>query len=278
MRFVFFPLYLSKGLRLPRKSDAKSYKVLRLSRKIILANLKIWCSKMQPLSGNERPDLLTSLINMSFVLRLPRKMHLCRSSSNAPRPPSFFQLLQNPHTTCRIHCACHAEPHPKLKKCPRTASFNTFDFEMRFFRHNGVHFFGIWTSKSVPKLKRSAHFDLETCFALQRRAPFEHRRFQKCSQCAFCAFWLGNLLRATTTCTFWTSQFPKALRTSGVFNVFPWKCASRHRALHFFDAWTSKSAPTMRRFQHFDFQMCFAPQRRAIVHLSSPQMAPHPPL
>jgi hypothetical protein len=37
--FAMFPLHLSKLLRLPGKSDAKSYE--RLSRKIILANLKI---------------------------------------------------------------------------------------------------------------------------------------------------------------------------------------------------------------------------------------------
>jgi len=41
MRFAFFPLHLSKVLRLPRKSDARSYKALYLSRKIISANLKI---------------------------------------------------------------------------------------------------------------------------------------------------------------------------------------------------------------------------------------------
>ena len=41
--------------------------------------------------------LLTSLMNMSLVLRLPRKMHLCRSSSNVPRLPSFWDMLQNPH-------------------------------------------------------------------------------------------------------------------------------------------------------------------------------------
>jgi len=48
---------------------------------------------MQPLSGNQRPDLLTALMNMSLVLRLPRKMHLCRSSSNVPRLPSFLEML-----------------------------------------------------------------------------------------------------------------------------------------------------------------------------------------
>jgi len=89
MRFAIFPLHLFKLLRLPGKSDARSYEVLYLSRKIILANLKISCSKMQPFSRNIRPDLLTHLTNVSLVLRLPREMHLCRSSSNVPRLPSF---------------------------------------------------------------------------------------------------------------------------------------------------------------------------------------------
>ena len=53
-------------------------------------------SKMQPISGNQRPHLLTSLMNMSLALRLPRKMHLCRSPSNVPRLPSFLEMLQNP--------------------------------------------------------------------------------------------------------------------------------------------------------------------------------------
>ena len=97
MRLATFPLHLCKVLRRPRQSEARSYEVLHPSRKIILANLKIWCSKMQPLSGNQCPDLLTSLMNMSFVLRLPRDMHLSRSSSNVPRVPSFLEMLQNPH-------------------------------------------------------------------------------------------------------------------------------------------------------------------------------------
>ena len=41
MRFAIFPLHLSKVLRLPRNSDARSYKVLHLLRKSISANLKI---------------------------------------------------------------------------------------------------------------------------------------------------------------------------------------------------------------------------------------------
>ena len=71
----FFAFRLSKVLRLPRKNEARSCEVLRLSRKIILAHLKIRfrCSKMQDFSGNQRPDLLTCLMIMSLVLPLPRK-------------------------------------------------------------------------------------------------------------------------------------------------------------------------------------------------------------
>jgi len=39
--FAIFPIHLSKLLRLPPKSDARSYEVLHLSHKIISANLKI---------------------------------------------------------------------------------------------------------------------------------------------------------------------------------------------------------------------------------------------
>ena len=141
---------------------------------------------MQPLSGNQRPDLLTSLMNMSFVLRLPRKMHLCRSSSNVPCLPSFLEMLQNPHVLLTFE-----EVHNPL------------------------------------------------------RLPHE------------------------TT---------KVVRTPSAFNILTSKCASRHNGVHFFDISTAKSGPHLVCFAHFDLQMCFAPQRRAIFNLSSGQLAPHPPL
>ena len=99
-----------------------------------------------------------------------------------------------------------------------------------------MHFFDISTSKSGPELVSFVHFDFEMCFTPQRRALFRHLNFQKWSDNGvFCTFWLGNVLRATTACTFSTSQLPK-------------------------------SGPKLRCFVHFDLQMCFAPQRRAIFH------------
>ena len=70
-------------------------------------------------------------------------------------------------------------------------------------RHNGVHFFDISTSKSAPRMVCFVHFHFEMYFAPQRRALFRHRNFQKWSApLVLWPFWLGNVLRATTACTF----------------------------------------------------------------------------
>ena len=177
---------------------------------------------MQPLSGNQRPDLLTSLMNMSFVLRLPRKMDLCRSSSNVPCLPSFLEMLQNPHvllTFEEVHNPLRLprQTTSELPKVVRTPSVFNILTSKCASRHNGVHFFDILTSKSGPELVCFVHFHFEMCFAPQRRALFRHLNFQKWSDTeVFCTFSLRK--------------------------------------------------------------MCFAPQRRAIFHLSSGQLAPHPPL
>ena len=102
-------------------------------------------------------------------------------------------------------------------------------------RHNGVHFFDIATSKSGPNVVCFVHFHLEMCFAPQRRALFRHRNFQEWSECGvFCTFSLGNVLRATTACTFSTSQLPKVVRTWCALYIFTSKCASRHNGVQFF--------------------------------------------
>ena len=71
-------------------------------------------------------------------------------------------------------------------------------------RHNGVHFFDIATSKSGPTMVCFVHFDLR------------------------------NVLRATTACTFSTSQLPKVVRQWCVLYILTWKCASRHNSVQFF--------------------------------------------
>ena len=206
--FAMFPLHLSKVLRLPGKSNARSYEVLHLSCKNIVAHLKIWCSKVQPVSGIQCPDLLRSLMNMSLVLRLPRDMHLCRSSHACHRFGNCYKALTfcSLFTRCTIPCLWHTKRHLNVQK-----------------------------------------------------------NVQKCSvPVIFLHFWLRNVLRATTACTFSTCQLPKVPRDRQFLTLLTSKCASRHNSVHFFDMSTSKSAPALEYFVHFYFEMCFAPQRHAL--------------
>ena len=102
---------------------------------------------MQPLSGNQRLDLLTSLMNMSLVLRLPREMHLSRSSSSAPRLPLLLEMLQNLHVLLtfgkvenplRLLCKTTSEPSKVVRAC---GVFNMLTWKCAS-RHNSVHSFG----------------------------------------------------------------------------------------------------------------------------------------
>ena len=73
------------------------------------------------------------------------------------------------------------------------------------------------------------------CFSPQRRTFFRHLNFQKWSgPGVFSTFWLRNVLRATTACTFSTSQLPKVVRTWCVLYILTSKCASRHNNVQFF--------------------------------------------
>ena len=67
-----------------------------------------------------------------------------------------------------------------------------------------------------------------------------------------------------------SSECPKVVRGWCALYILTWKCASRHNGVHFFDISTyKKSGPTLKCFVHFDFEMCFAPQRRALFrHLN----------
>ena len=98
-----------------------------------------------------------------------------------------------------------------------------------------MHFFDISTSKSGPRMVCFVHFDLEMCFAPQRRALFRHLNFQKCSDAeVFCKFLTSECALRHTVCTFSTSQLPKVFRDPGVLYILTWKCASRHNGVQFF--------------------------------------------
>ena len=95
------------------------------------------------------------------------------------------------------------------------------------------------------------------CFAPQRRALFRHVYLQKWSENGvLCTFWLQNVLRATTACTFSTSQLPNVVWKWCALYILTWKCASPHDGVHFFDITTSKSGPNPAVFNTFEFKMC----------------------
>ena len=151
---------------------------------------------------------------------------------------SFFTLLTS--KCASRHNGVHffdTFSRSEAPKVVRDRQFLTLLTSKCASRHNGVHFFDISTSKRAPRMVCFVHFDLEMCFAPQRRALFRHHNFQKWSEPGvFCTFWLGNVLRATTACTFSTSQLPKVVRDRQFLTLLTSKCASRHNGVQFFIA------------------------------------------
>ena len=99
------------------------------------------------------------------------------------------------------------------------------------------------------------------CLAPQRRALFRHLSTSKSGPHGVC--WLGNVLCATTACTFSTSQLPKVVRSCCVLYILTSKCASRQNSVHFFDISTSKSGLNVRCFSFFTYKCA---SRRNGVH------------
>ena len=202
MRFAFFPVHLSKVLRLPRKSDLSKPEDLMLQNATPLRKSAPW-----PPNISDEHVFCTAPATRNASLKILFKCPTpAIAFGNATKPSRFGHLWQGAQSLA-----------PATQK-------------------------HIWTSKSAPYPSVFCTFDFKMCFAPQRRALFRHLNFQKWSGAGvFCTFWLRNVLRATTACTCSTSQLPKVVRTWCIF-------------------------------VHFDLQMCFAPQRRAIFHLSSGQM------
>ena len=66
-----------------------------------------------------------------------------------------------------------------------------------------------------------------------------------------------------------TSERPKVARDRQFLTLLTSKCASRHNGVHCFEISTFKSGANMWCLVHFDFEMCFAPQRRTLFeHLN----------
>ena len=120
-------------------------------------------------------------------------------------------------------------------------------------RHNGVHFFDTFSTSEPPKVVRDRQF----LTLLTWKCASRHNGVHFFD-------------------TFSTSEPPKVVRDRQFLTLLTWKCASRHNGVHFFDISTSKSGPDLVCFVHFDLEMCFAPQRRALFqHLNFQKWSEH---
>ena len=154
-----------------------------------------------------------------------------------------FSLPNVPFATAA--CIFLTSERPKVLR--RLQFFHIFTSKCAF-RHSGVQFFDGWRAKSASDLMCFVHFHFKMCFSPQARTIFQHQNVPKWSKhVMFCTFWLANVLFTTAACIFLTSEL-------------------------------TKSAPNTSCFVHFDFRMCFSPQRRAIFAFSADNMTPHPPL
>jgi len=135
---------------------------------------------------------------------------------SAPWPPN----ISHEHVVCTAPATQHASLQI-LFKCPTPAIV---------FRNStkNLTFCSLLTRCTIP------------CACHAKR----HLNLQKwCEHVVFLTFWLRNVLRARTACTFSTSQLPKVVRRWGVLYILTSKRALRHNGVHFFDIWTSKSGP-----------------------------------
>jgi len=176
MRFAIFPLHLSKVLRLPRKSEARSYEDLRSAAPVTQNHLS-------------KPEDL--MLENATPLR-----------KSAPGPRN----ISGEHASC-IPPATENASLQILFKFPTPA--------------NAV--------ETATKPARFAHFNK-----------------------------VHNPLRLPRETT---SKHPKVVRTCGAFNILTSTCASRHNGVHFSNISTSKSAPRMACFVHFelDFSLLISP-------------------
>ena len=209
------------------------------------SSLSLSISLSRSKSALRPPVLNTFHLEMCFP---PQQRALFRYR-NFQKFQKLFETVSCSHfSVANVLCATAActFSRPELPKVARDRQFLTLLTSECASRHNAVHFFDISTSKSAPRPLVFNTFHLETCFAPQWPAFFQHHlKFQNCSDNGvFCTFWLRRVLLATIPRTFCASQLPKVLRAWCALSILASKCASCHNI-----------AP----FQQLNFQKCSEP-------------------
>ena len=144
---------------------------------------------------------------------------------------TFCSLL----TRCTIPCACHAKRHMNVQKWSEHGVFCTFWLRSVLRATTACAFS---TSQLLKVLRSwSVLYILTSKYASRHNgAPFQPRNFQKRSEhLVFCAFWLGNVLRATTACNcsslIWPDGSAPTALASLLFNPPEPQIIGKHRVL-----------------------------------------------
>ena len=151
---------------------------------------------------------LLTFCKVQHPARLPHKTTVERPKAlRATRACTFStsQLRKVVRTWCAFHTLTFkfASRHGRalfqrlnFQECSERGVLCTFWLQNDSIcasRHNGVHFFNIWASRSVPRKVCFGPFDFEMCFAPQRHALFQQLNVQNCSDAeVFLPFWLGD--------------------------------------------------------------------------------------
>ena len=194
---------------------------------------------------------------------------------------SYQCVLRFFHSTCLKYCACHKKMMPgHTKVCalsaPVTQNHLSKPTDLMLQHATPLR-------KSAPRPPNISDEHVSCTAPATRNASL-----QILFQCPTPAIVLENAAEPSRSAHFWQgaqSLAPttrKHIRTSKsgpnpwCFNILTSKCASRHDSVHFFDISTSKSGLSMVCFVHFDFEMCFAPQQRALFrHLNFQKWSEH---
>ena len=178
----------------------------------------------QEISALTPPTCLTE--TCLVVLRLPRKMHLSRSS-NVPRLPSFLKLLQTRTfcsllVKCRIPCACHRKWRLNVQKSI-VRSFWTAQLPEAVRPRDVFSILALWLRHALRATKRAL-----LSISTSKSAPIL-QCFEMFSTCSLPN--IPNARRATLPRAWRTSQVPKVFRTGCALHVLNMHFAPHWRAL-----------------------------------------------
>ena len=130
----------------------------------------------------------------------------------------IWMSKSGPNVVCFVHFdfeMCFAPQrralfrHLNFQKCSEHGVFCTFWLRKCASRDSGVHFFNISTSKSAPNPWCVLYILTSKCASRHNGVHFFDISTSKSGpKLVFCAFWLGNVLRATTACNFSSLIWP----------------------------------------------------------------------